>query len=151
MKDQFEILKQMRELIHRKVADLTLEQLNKVPAGFNNNIAWNVGHLVVTQQLLHYALSENHCLVSNEMIAKYRKGTRPESDISSAEFEEIIELFLNLPERLVSDYDQGLFAGYKTYPTSTGIVLDSIEKAIAFNNVHEGIHLGSILALLKLV
>ena len=35
------------------------------------------------------------------------------------------------------------------YETSTGFVLDSIETAIAFNNLHEGIHLGVIMALTK--
>jgi len=25
-----------------------------MPQGFDNNIAWNLGHIIVTQQSLHY-------------------------------------------------------------------------------------------------
>ncbi len=33
--------------------------------------------------------------------------------------------------------------------TSAGIRLESVEDAIAFNNFHEGIHLGYVMALKK--
>lgn len=32
----------------------TIEQLNKVPDGFNSNIIWNVAHLIASQQNLCY-------------------------------------------------------------------------------------------------
>jgi len=35
----------------------TLEQLNKIPEGFSNNLIWNIGHIIVTQQVLIYKLS----------------------------------------------------------------------------------------------
>ena len=62
--------------------------------------------------------------------------------------------FLEIPrfvEKLREDYAQGHFTTYETYQTSTGFVLASIEDAIAFNNFHEGIHLGYILALRRVV
>jgi hypothetical protein len=36
----------------------TLEQLNKIPEGYNNNLIWNIAHVVVVQQMLVYKLSE---------------------------------------------------------------------------------------------
>ena len=56
MNKQFEALKKSRELVLKKIDGLSLEQLHKIPDGFKNSIAWNVAHLVVTQQLLHYKL-----------------------------------------------------------------------------------------------
>ena len=44
------------------------------------------------------------------------------------------------------DYD-----AYNAYETSVGIVLGNIEDALKFNNFHEGIHLGTILAQRKMV
>ncbi|WP_299673112.1 DinB family protein [uncultured Tenacibaculum sp.] len=151
MNTQFDILRKSRELVLKRIEGLTHEQLHKIPEGFNNNIAWNVAHLVVTQQLLHYKLSGLQCLIPDDLIEKYRKGTAPTEELSVEEFEEVKELLAGLPDTLEEDYKEGIFKEYTEYPTSTGYVLSSIDNAIAFNNLHEGIHLGAIMALSKLV
>jgi hypothetical protein len=130
---------------------LTLEQLHTIPEGFKNNIAWNVAHLVVTQQLLHYRLSGKDCLISDELIDANRKGTAPTTQFTQEEFDEILVQLKSLPDTLEEDYNAGIFTQYKKYPTSTGFVLDSIDTAIAFNNMHESLHLGVIMSLKKLV
>lgn len=151
MNKQFEVLKKSRELVLKKIEGLSIEQLHKIPEGFKNNIAWNVAHLVVTQQLLHYKLSGLNCLASDELIDSYKKGTTPTETFSEEDFEEVKELLMGLPDTLKEDFEAGIFKEYNTYETSTGFVLDSIETAITFNNLHEGIHLGTIMALTKLV
>ena len=151
MNKQFEALKKSRELVLKKINGLSLEQLHKIPDGFNNSIAWNVAHLVVTQQLLHYKLSGLDCLVSDDLIENYKKGTVPTTTLTAEELDEVKELLMGLPDALKEDFDAGIFVTYNEYETSTGFVLDSIETAIAFNNLHEGIHLGVIMALTKLV
>ncbi len=151
MNTQFDILKKSRELVLKRIEGLTQEQLHKIPEGFKNNIAWNVAHLVVTQQLLHYKLSGLQCLVPDDLIENYKKGTSPLEEMSAEDFEEVKELLVGLPDTLIEDYNEGIFKEYTEYPTSTGFVLDSIDTAIAFNNLHEGIHLGAIMALTKLV
>jgi len=151
MKHQFVNLKKGRMLMLKVIDGLTIEQVNTVPKGFNNNIAWNVAHLVVTQQLLCYKLSGLPCAVSDEMIAAYKKGTSPSKEISSEEFEEVKKLFVSLPVRFEEDYDAGLFKAYNEYTTSVGVTLSDIETACSFNLFHEGIHLGVLLALKRLV
>jgi hypothetical protein len=151
MNKQFEILQQSRKLILKSIENLTIEQLNKIPEGFNNNIVWNVAHLVVTQQLLCYKLSELECLISNNMIEHFQKGTFPKDPILEDEFLEIKKLFLELPNRLEEDYKKQMFKKYFTYKTSVNITLNSIEDGITFNAYHEGIHLGIILQLLKFI
>lgn len=151
MNKQFEILQQSRKLILKSIENLTIEQVNKIPEGFKNNIAWNVVHLVVTQQLLCYKLSGLPCLISDEMIEKYQKGTVPQQPISENDFLEIKKLFLALPIKLKEDYKHKLFKNYSIYNTSVTITLNTIEDGIAFNSFHEGIHLGIILQLIKFV
>lgn len=151
MNKQFEVLKKSRELVLKRIEGLTIEQLHIIPEGFNNNIAWNVAHLVVTQQLLHYKLSGLDCLAPDELIEDYKKGTVPTKDFTEEEFDEVKELLIGLPDTLQEDFEAGIFTDYQTYETSTGFVLDSIESAIAFNNLHEGMHLGIIMTLTKLV
>jgi len=151
MNKQFEILKQSRKLILKSIDNLSIEQLNTIPKGFKNNIAWNIAHLVVTQQLLCYKLSGLSCLISDEMIEKYQKGTTPLKDISKEELEGIKELFLELPQKLEEDFKNQLFQKYYPYKTSVNIALNSIEDSVEFNAYHEGIHLGIILQLIKFV
>jgi DinB family protein len=151
MEQQIETLKKSRKLTLKIIENLTIEQLNKIPDGFKNNIAWNVTHLVVTQQLLCYKLAGLDCLVSEEMITNFQKGSAPTYTISKTEFETIKEQFLQLPNKLKEDYSNNLFKNYIEYKTSVDVTLKSIEDGINFNLYHEGIHLGIILQLLKFV
>ena len=151
MKVQFDILTKTRAIVLYYIKELSLDQLHIIPDGFNNNIAWNIAHLVVTQQLLHYRLSGNDCLVSDELIAAYQKGTSPTVKFSQQAFDEVLELFQGLPSTLEEDFEAGIFKEYSAYKTSTGFVIDSMEKAIIFNNFHESLHLGVIMSLKKLV
>jgi len=151
MKTQFEILIKSRELVLQVIDDLTIEQLHTIPKGFKNNIVWNVAHLVVTQQLLLYKLSGVNCLIPDDLIADFRKGTFPTRNFTNEEFDEIKDLLSALPETLIEDYEAEIFQDYEEYETSTGFVLDSLETAIAFNNYHEGLHLGIIRSIKKLV
>ena len=152
MDRQFEMFKKSRALLLQLIEGLTLEQLHTIPKGFNNHIAWNIAHLVVTQQLLLYKLSGLPCTIPEELIRKYRKGTKPPSEpFTEEEFKGVKKWLLNLPDTLQEDYKTGIFKDYKSYTTSTGYVLRSFEQAVAFNNVHEGIHIGAVMALKKLV
>lgn len=150
---QFDVLEKTRKAVLAAINDLSLDQINTIPPGFNNNIAWNFAHLVITEQVLCYRFSGLECYVSEESINNYKKGTAPDPEVKMKENElqQYKELFIHNIERLKKDYSQGRFKEYNTYTTSMDITLASIEDAIAFNNMHEGIHLGTIRTLLKLV
>jgi hypothetical protein len=148
---QFDILREGRKFILKIIDGYSIEQLNSIPKGFKNNIAWNITHLLVTQQLLCYNLSGLPMHVSEEMVNLYKKGTAPENEISSIEFEKIKEQFITIVDQSEKDYKEGLFKDFNEYTTSVNITLSDIDSAIAFNDYHEGIHLGSILSLRKLV
>lgn len=149
MKTEFDILRTSRAIFLKELEGLTLEQIHTIPAGFKNHIAWNVAHVLVTQQLLHYKLSELNCLCPDDLIETHRKGTSPTVVFSEEEFEEVKELFEGLPDTLQEDYEAGIFENFAEYPTSTGFVIHSIEDAISFNNFHEGIHYGIVRAIKK--
>lgn len=151
MQKHFDTLKQSRKLILTIVENLSIEQLNKIPQNFKNNIVWNIAHLVVTQQLLCYKLSGLNCLISDTLIAGFQKGTAPTYTVEKDEFEIIKQLFLELPEKLEQDYNNEVFKNYNEYTTSVNVTLQNIDDAIIFNTYHEGIHLGVILQLLKFI
>ena len=140
-----------RNMISKILENYTLEQLNKIPEGFSNNLIWNAAHVIVTQQLLVYKLSGLPVMISDEMIEKYKKGTKPEQDATQAEVDEIKSLLLTTIEKTKEDYANGMFENYSEYPTSTGFVLTSAEGAMNFNNYHEGLHVGVLMSIRKLV
>ncbi len=151
MNYHFDILATTRKNILATLEDLTLEQLNHIPEGFGNNIIWNVGHIIITQQILHYQLSGLPCHSPAAWLAAYRKGSQANSSVSKKEVAQLKNYLWDTVELLYSDFADNIFEKYKTYPTSYNITIHNIEEAIVFNNVHEGLHYGSILALKKLV
>lgn len=131
------------------IEDCSLETLNKIPKGFSNNIIWNIAHTVVTQQLLSYGLSGLPMMPSEEMVNMFRKGTKPERDLSQNEVDEIKGLLIPTIEQTKEDYHNKIFKTYQEYTVSTKSKLTNIEEALGFNHFHEGIHLGYILAFKK--
>ena len=83
------------------------------------------------------------------MITKFKKGTKPERDLSQAEVDEIKGLLFSTIEKTKEDYTNGVFQNYHEYTVTTKNKLTNVKEAIEFNNFHEGIHLGYILALKK--
>ncbi|MBW4359034.1 DinB family protein [Flavobacterium taihuense] len=151
MQDTFEVNRTSRKMLSSYFENYTLEQLNKIPEGFSNNLIWNLGHIIVTQQLLVYKLSGLPMVVSDEMVEKYRKGTKPEHDVTQAEVDEIKALLLKSVDQLETDYNNGIFVNYQEYPTSTGYILKSAKGAIEFNNFHEGLHIGIMMSIRKFI
>ena len=145
----FDIALKNRKLLESFIENHTLEELNKVPMGFNNNIIWNIAHTIVTQQLLVYSLSGLPMVVSDDLVAVFRKGTKTESDLSQAEVDTIKGLLFSTIEKAKEDYKNKIFKTYNEYTVSTKSTLRTVEEAIEFNNFHEGIHFGYILALRK--
>ena len=149
MKNHLDILRSTRKNYLKAIEGISLADLNKIPEGYNNNLIWNVAHVVVTQQLLCYALSGLEVKLPKAIIAAYRKGSKPEKAVSQEEVDQIIDWLTASIDWIEADIEAGIFKEYKTYPTSYGFVLTSFTDAVAFNNVHEGMHLGYIIALKK--
>ena len=145
----FDIVLKNRKIMSSFLDAFSLEDLNKVPKNFNNNLIWNIAHLVVTQQLLTYSLSELPMQISDDLVDKYKKGSKVNRNVSQEEVNEIKALLFSTIEKTKRDYENGAFNSFKPYTTSTNSTLKSIEEAMEFNNFHEGIHLGYILALKK--
>lgn len=151
MNQAFEATRVSRNLILKFLDNYSLEQLNKVPQGFNNNIIWNIAHVVVTQQLLVYKLSGLPMMVSDELVAKYRKDTKPEGDISQAELEQIKSLLFETINKTEADYNANVFKTYNELTTSLGFVFKNIEDALSFNNYHEALHVGIMMSIRKFI
>jgi len=151
MKEHLSILAHNRAIYSRFLKNFSLEQLNTVPEGFNNNIIWNVAHALATQQSIMYTLSGLKPVVPQSWIDGYRKGTKPEGDVSQEFVDAIDAALMSTMEQLKKDIEAGVFENYQPYTTSTKIELNSFATAFPFVLFHDGVHIGSVLALAKLV
>ncbi len=149
MDKSLEILLQHRKVLYYYLKESPLDILNKIPSGFRNNILWNIGHSVVVQQVLIYRRSNLTPLVSNELIERYHRGSVPDGRTTAEEVNLIQKLLFTTVEKTSDDYQLGLFREYDPFVTATNVTLANVNDAILFNNYHEGLHLGTILALQK--
>lgn len=140
-----------RELYSNFFDDHSLEQLNKIPIGHNNNLIWNIGHIIVAQQSLIYKGSDLKMYIPEEMVALYKPGTRPTGEMSQVEADELKELLISLVSKTKDDLQKGMFATYIERRTATGFYLSSIQDAFEFNNYHEGLHLGYMMSIRKFI
>ncbi|KRB54034.1 DinB family protein [Flavobacterium sp. Root186] len=151
MSSVFDTQKTIREILVKILDHHSLEQLNKIPDGFKNNLIWNIGHCIASQQILVYKLSGLPLQVSDELIAKYSKGTKPEADVSQEEVNEVKNLLTQTILQTEKDYNDNVFKNYNQYTTSMGFDLKNVQDALDFVSYHEGIHTGIIMSIKKFI
>lgn len=151
MKKTFEITLNNRIILINFLKNIPLKSLNRIPEGFSNNIIWNIGHVLVVQQMLTYKLSGIPMLISDDLVSQFKKGSKPERDLT---LEEVVEIQNQLTSTVLKtqlDYETGVFVQFHEFTSQTGFTMKTIEEALEFNNFHEGLHLGIIMQLRKLV
>ena len=151
MQHTFDITSTSRKILSQFLEKYTVEQLNKIPEGFSNNIIWNIGHIVVVQQVLVYKLSGLPMMISDEMVNADKKGSKPERNATQAEADEIKSLLLKTIDQTEVDFNKNNFKNFQEYPTSVGYTIKSAEDAMIFNNFHEGLHIGVIMGIRKFI
>ncbi len=139
-------IRQTRKNVLAIADTLTLEEINRIPAGFNNNIAWNLGHLVASQQILCYKLSGLPMHISSDFAVSYGKGSKPEGPLSQENLNEITSNIVDHISTLESDLKENKFTDFNSYQTSYGIRLENISETLQFMKMHEALHLGYIMA-----
>lgn len=142
---------QTRKNFQALIAGLDGDQLNQVPDGFSNNIIWNYGHAICTMLLLTYGRIGQQIPVSTVWLDEFRKGSKPQKEWDDFEIQDLIEFDAKSLEQFQEDLELGRFENFELYETSYGIQLKNIQEALAFDNIHEGLHLGVAMSLRHLV
>ena len=150
MNKQIEIIKKTRIYLLEQIKDLSTEQLNKIPEGFNNNIIWNLGHMVATQQGICYRRAGLPIYIEENIWESYHSGTSPGAFVDAAAIDNIKYLMATTIDQLEIDLDKGI-SNYTPWTTRYDVELKSLEDAVNFLPYHEGLHCGCIMALKRLV
>lgn len=151
MEQLLKTIRQTRKNFIQLIEGSSVEELNEVPVGFNNNMIWNFGHIIVSQQLLCYQLAGIEPKIEAAYIKDYQKGTKPERFIDAAEISALKELMLDTIDMLEDDLWNHVFVNYHAFTTSYGVTLSSTADAVGFFPIHDAYHYGCASSIKKAI
>lgn len=148
MEKVFNFIIDSRRAFIELIDNLSPDELNHIPEGFNNNIIWNFGHIVVSTQGLCYlrtGVSSDSSAI--KYLAAYTKGTKPSYVVGPEEIADLRALALSSIQQIHADYDKGVFQEVTPFETSTyGSSLNSIEEVLITTVGHDNLHFGYAIA-----
>lgn len=154
MNNNLNKIKNFRLHLLNQISNLTTEQLNYMPSGYNNNIIWNLVHLVSAEQNMCYVRSGLPVTVEDKYFTPYISGTKPIEFVKEEDVEAIKSMLISSVDRLRVDLDNNAFVNYTPsimIPKVYGFEVNNIEEALEYLLYHEGYHSGCILSLKRLV
>jgi len=149
MQESIDIMRGARKFLINLIDGISIEKLNEIPAGFNNNLAWNIGHVIATQQILCYRNAGVKPVIAEEIIDKYKTGTRPDGFIEEKEFKILVQYLLETIDEFEKDSATNMFENYKAFDLKSyhGVGIKNINDAAKFVTFHDGLHVGYSMAL----
>ena len=136
MDKQFEIIRSTRKYLLSFTEDLSIEELNYIPATFNNNIIWNLTHLISAQQNVCYARAGLDVVIDKTLFNAYKPETKPSGYVDAEGVRLVKELFTSTINRLEEDYRNNVFDNYTAWTNRYGVTHNSIEDTINFLIFH---------------
>jgi len=151
MNKQIDNIRKTRLILLELISDLSQEQLNKIPAGFNNNIIWNLGHLIAAQEGILYLRGGLALTLDQKFYDSFKNGSRPDHEFSSDEIISIKKLLISSLEQVENDLKMNIFNNYQGWKTRFNVEISTIGEALNFIPFHEGLHIGCIMAYKKMI
>jgi len=134
------------------LADLSDEQLTTVPEGAHNNIMWNVGHILMSNYGMLHGASSVDVPAPAEWGPLFKGGSSPSDwgdDAPSAS--EIMDAFNAQSDVIIADLKADKFGDFKPMDLGGGLQLNSVDEALGFVVIHEGVHHGNVISLRNLL
>jgi DinB superfamily len=152
MKQRHEVLFNQLESYRRYIVgvleNVTEEEAERIPRGFNNNIRWNLGHIYLDQFLWIQAVTKEKSGVPEKFNSWFGYGTSPtDFTAETPSLEELKILLKNQPAQIKEAYGERLEEEFP--PTEMG--MHTIEQVLVRTIFHEGMHLQAILDLKKCI
>jgi hypothetical protein len=146
-----EILRASRLRLFHLIETVGRDILFTIPKGFNNNIIWNIGHCITSQQRHVYMRSGLPMHISNEFMDAFKIGSSPLSWTTTPDVNEVKHLLIYTVDQLELDLKSGLFVNYSPFELPIGFKVKNHIQALQAANYHEAEHSGIIFTYLKLL
>ena len=144
----FNQLECYRSYVLSVMENVTEEEAEIIPIGFNNNIRWNLGHMYLDQYLWIQTVTKEKCGVPEQFNSWFGFGTSPANfNSETPSLEELKILLKEQPANIKDVYGERLEEEFP--PTEMG--MHTIEQVLIRTIFHEGMHLQAILDLKKCI
>lgn len=151
MESQFALIEKAQQNLAAMLDAYTIEQINQVPTCFKNNLIWNYAHIIASLQILCYGRSGIELRLDETFVHAYKLGTKPEALVTADEFNQFKVYAAKGIQQLREDYATNHFVNFKSFTTSAGFEIGSIEAAINFVLHHHGMHIGYVMGMKRFI
>ena len=139
-----------RNLLLERTKDLTPAQYNRIPPGFNNNIIWNMGHILVVSEDLLYENSPYQRPRHEFIKSRFEKGSVPDEIVGE---DDILLIRHSLQQtaqfyKICTGMDK---PGYETASASGSDLKVISVDVMRFLIFHEDMHYRRIAQLMEIV
>jgi hypothetical protein len=148
---ELRLLENSRNRILKIMETLPDAKLLTVPAGFNSNPLWQIGHCVASQQRLMYMKSGLPMRISEAYAENFKNGSSPKTWATTPDIQEIKNSILSTVSQLREDLENGIFKQYESFTTGMGFTVSNHLEALSYANFHEAEHTGNLKYLIKLI
>jgi uncharacterized damage-inducible protein DinB len=145
----FKQLRFVRGQTLKQINGMSEEETRTVPRGFNNNILWNLGHILLVHEKFSFALTNEKMELPKHFAELFAPGTKPENWGTQVPKLDEIALFLSKQIDRIEQILEHRLEDNLEHPfvTSAGLELSSVKECLSFCLYHEGMHFATIKAL----
>ncbi|WP_219834633.1 DinB family protein [Paenibacillus sp. R14(2021)] len=124
------------------------DERNAVPEGFNNNIHWNIGHVLTVTERLVFEITGQTMAISDDYLTFFRSGTKPaEWQGEPPAWDVIMTQLREQPDRIRELLKDSLHVTVKENFAKA----ETVDELIAAALLHEVMHSSTISAMLKVL
>ncbi len=147
----FDQLKVIRSNTINAVKEVSESQSELVPAGFNNNILWNLGHVYLVQEKFAFGFIPEPMQMPDGFTEFFGRDTKPsEWKVQPPTLPELIKLLEDQTSRIKEKLDNRLDEVVSNpFAMPSGLTLKTIGEFLTFSMYHEGMHVQTIRMLKK--
>lgn len=142
----FKHMETVRGLTLKAISELTEEEADRIPEGFNNNIRWNLGHVTFIQERVTLQLFGEQMEVPKLYKLLFAPGTSPKNwqfpAPSLKELEKVMSEQTNRIQNVLSGrLDEKLDSAFTN---GIGLTFETIGECLLFTLYHEAYHMHAI-------
>lgn len=142
----FKQLEFIRQLTIKAVEEISESTLDIIPAGFNNNLRWNLGHIYVVQEKFAFHFAGEPSVLPENFTRLFASGTKPADwNEETPTLEVLLAMLAEQPKRIQESLHHRLEEPVNNpLTTGSGLTLSTIGEFLSYTLYHEGMHFNTI-------